>query len=326
MLTLAAVNTVQGVAGTATAVTYTIFGMQLASGVETYQVLAQGQLATSTGVLYTVPASTTAFVKKIVLANVTGSLVSGVALYVNGSAVGNAIILGLNIPANGQANIDDFGLSVYDTNGNCYTTAAVVFDAVAPTVTTPLATSAVGSAVTPAHRDHAHQSPGGVVSIVAASASLNTTETQVVAATIPANFCQAATTFLISLFGICTSSAANLSTFTVRMGTGNSNSDAALTVVTCTAATSGTAVGFFAEFLVTIRAAGSNITAAAGGMVVNSGTTGISSNGVGGVAASGTISGTVNTTVLNYLQVTYKSAASTTTATFQNAVIEVVKM
>lgn len=118
MLTLAATNTISGVAGTATAITYSIFGLTLLSGAETYAVLAQGQLATSAGTLYTVPGSTTAFVKQFILVNATSSAVNGIILYVNGTAAGNQITGTISIPANGTAMIDDDGLAVYDANGS----------------------------------------------------------------------------------------------------------------------------------------------------------------------------------------------------------------
>lgn len=120
MLTLSATNTIAGVAGTTTAITYSIFGMTLLSDVETYSVLSQGQLATSAGAIYTVPGSTTAFVKHIQLVNTTGSPVSGIILYVNGTAAGNQITGSISIPANGMAMIADDGLSVYDANGSKY--------------------------------------------------------------------------------------------------------------------------------------------------------------------------------------------------------------
>lgn len=88
-ITLVAGNTIQGVAGTAAAVTYTIFGTVTSSSGG--QVLAQGQLPNSTAALYTVPAGTKASVNLIILANSTGSIVSGVILYVNGTAATNQI-------------------------------------------------------------------------------------------------------------------------------------------------------------------------------------------------------------------------------------------
>lgn len=120
MLTLAATDTLQGSAGTATAVTYTILGMELAAGVETYKRLAGPlQLPTSAGVLYTVPASTTAFVKTILLANTTASAVA-IVLYINGTAAANQI-LSVPVPANGEAVFNQDGWKVYDSNGNLQT-------------------------------------------------------------------------------------------------------------------------------------------------------------------------------------------------------------
>jgi hypothetical protein len=117
MLTLTATNTIQALAGTASAITYTIFGMEFSSGVETYKVLAQGQLGTSVSALYTVPSSTTTFVKTIILTNTTSSIVGGVTLLVNGTAAGNQIVNSITIVGNGTAILDESGLKVNDGQG-----------------------------------------------------------------------------------------------------------------------------------------------------------------------------------------------------------------
>jgi hypothetical protein len=75
MLNLAATDILAGVAGTATAITYTLTGMELNAGVEAYKVLAQGQLPNSVGTLYTAPSSTQTFIKSLTLANATGIVV-----------------------------------------------------------------------------------------------------------------------------------------------------------------------------------------------------------------------------------------------------------
>ena len=119
MLTLTSANTFGGVAGTATAITYSIFGMTLNAGVEAFAVLAQGQLPTSAAALYNVPSATSAFIKQVHLANTTGSTVSGIALYVNGTSAAYQISGSFSIPANGTAMLDGDGrLSVYDSNGS----------------------------------------------------------------------------------------------------------------------------------------------------------------------------------------------------------------
>jgi hypothetical protein len=66
VLNLATTDSIGIVAGTATAVTYSIFGMEYSSPNEVYKKLAQGQAGTSAAAVYTVPASTTAWIEKYV--------------------------------------------------------------------------------------------------------------------------------------------------------------------------------------------------------------------------------------------------------------------
>lgn len=113
-ITLAAAATVQGSATSATTVTYTITGMQLVGTTETYLKLAQGQLPSAVGVLYTVPASTTAFVKEIHLSNI-GSTAQTVSMFVDGSAAANELT-SFVLPASGFA-VYDGTWSIYDGNG-----------------------------------------------------------------------------------------------------------------------------------------------------------------------------------------------------------------
>jgi hypothetical protein len=120
MIVLEAAKTLSGIAGSATAITYTIEGMELASGVETYKTLAQGQLASSAGTLYTVPSSTSAFIKSIHLVNATGSDVSGIKLFIGGTAAANQITGSLTIPANGWATFGENGWNVFDALGARY--------------------------------------------------------------------------------------------------------------------------------------------------------------------------------------------------------------
>ena len=117
MLTLAAAETLRAVAGAATALTYTVFGMELLAGVESYKTLAQGQLPSSVGTLYTAPASTQVFVKSIHFANATSSDVTGIKLYKNGTAAANQITGSLTVPANGWAVYNDDGWAVFNASG-----------------------------------------------------------------------------------------------------------------------------------------------------------------------------------------------------------------
>lgn len=117
MLTLAPADTIAGIAGTATAITYTFTGMELASGVEAYKVLAQGQLNNTVGTLYTAASGTQVFIKNITLVNATGSDVSGIKLYQNGTVAGKQITGSMTIPANGWATWEEDGWRVYNSTG-----------------------------------------------------------------------------------------------------------------------------------------------------------------------------------------------------------------
>lgn len=120
MITLEAGQTLQGVAGTATAVTYTVDGDELtiATGADVFKVLAQGQLAAATGVLgAAVGAGKAWLIKSIHLANTTASNVTGVKLFIGGTAAANQITGTMTIPANGTAVYAADGWSVYDSSG-----------------------------------------------------------------------------------------------------------------------------------------------------------------------------------------------------------------
>ena len=115
MLALASTETLQGIAGTATTVTYTISGSLVAAGVGSYKTLAQGQLPSTAGVLYTVTTGDSALVSHMLFSNSSGSAVT-LSLYVNGTAAANKIV-GLTLPANGSATFDRDGWKVYDATG-----------------------------------------------------------------------------------------------------------------------------------------------------------------------------------------------------------------
>lgn len=114
-LTLATTQTVGGSAGSASAVSYSIFGDEVGATGDAFKLLAQGQLPTGAAALYTAPASTSTIVKAILLANVTALSVT-VAMFVNGVAASNRIVT-MTIPANGSASFDSEGWSVYDSAG-----------------------------------------------------------------------------------------------------------------------------------------------------------------------------------------------------------------
>ena len=165
-------------------------------------------------------------------------------------------------------------------------------------------------------------------SIVAASGAINTTETIIVGglnnARLYANNCKIGTTFCITLQGTCTSTGANASTWRIRIGTAGTTSDGAVfTAANSVAAASGTAIPFVARLVLTIRTIGAAATVSGYLELINTGVTGLSAVTVQVVQAT---AATFDSTVANWISATYVSAATTTTSTFQQAFIEVLKV
>ena len=163
--------------------------------------------------------------------------------------------------------------------------------------------------------------PGLQASITSATAGINTTETLIQALGIPVGLLQAGTTVRFTMLGTCTASAANSSTWTVRAGTAGTVSDTSVATAAVTSAASGTSVPFRAIIELTVRTAGGSGTVAGSLALTNGGTTGISPNAAEVVPLGGAL--TIDTTTATFLDVTYQSAAATTTTTFQNCIIEV---
>lgn len=121
MLLLAATNTIAGDADAASVVSCTIFGMELNGGTETYKVLYQGQLPSAAATLYTVPASTTAFVKAISVVN-TDTVPRSFQFLVNGTAAVNQITPLVKLVAGGYAVYEEAtGWQAYNANGSLIT-------------------------------------------------------------------------------------------------------------------------------------------------------------------------------------------------------------
>jgi hypothetical protein len=141
------------------------------------------------------------------------------------------------------------------------------------------------------------------------------------------------TTFRITVSGTCTSSSANLSHFKVYIGSGAAGTTAnqALAVdIAPTSPNSGSNIPFSVEAIVTIRATGAGGTASilGSGVLSNNGATGVTAAASGNVVAQTTTAATGTnfaTTGTNNIYLDYVSAATTTTCTFYNAAIEIVK-
>lgn len=288
---LGAGNTLQGLAGTASAVTYTVFGLTTSSGTPNYSVLAQGQLGTSNAILYTVPYAGSTFVTLISLANTTGSAVSGVSLGINGSAatVSNLALSSVTIPANGSLTYHSQGLAIRDANGNL-----------------PTASPLCGALV--------RQLP-----------TIVNAEAQVVACTMPANTMAAGTTFRITAAGrITTLSSPGNDVFKIRLGTTTLTGTIAATV-TAAATASITNQAFYLDMLVTVRTAGAAGTVIGQGVVHGTDvTTGaFTTLNIIGITTTAVA---VDTTVQNVVELTGVSGATDSSIVFQNAVISVVRL
>jgi hypothetical protein len=185
-------------------------------------------------------------------------------------------------------------------------------------------TAAVGSAATVVRSDHVHPltSAASASAIVAASTGINSTETQVVTLALAAGTIAAGTSYRITASGVCTSTVANASHFRARLGTTTLSGNIAVDV-SPTAAASGTAIPFLVNILVTVRTNGASGSLIGGGALDNNGVTGVSA--AAQVVAQTTATVAVDTTVANLIELTFQAAAATTTCTFHNAIITVVK-
>ncbi len=158
---------------------------------------------------------------------------------------------------------------------------------------------------------------------IAASAALNTTDTIIsIGVKIPKNTLVAGSVFDVHIFGTCTSSNADTSTFTGRIGTTNAIADGSLFTKTYTSAGSGSDIPFSLTIRVTVRSIGATGTIYGHAVLVNEGTTGLFTavTEVGVLAVSA-----FDSTVDNYLNISYVTDAVTTTSTFQSVVIERLK-
>lgn len=116
MLILGAADTLQAQAAASTALTVTVCGLEIASGVETFKRLYQGQPANTATTLYTAPASTQTLIKTVIVANPTASDRT-IKFWIAGSADANNIMPAITVVAGGFAVYDEDGWHFYNANG-----------------------------------------------------------------------------------------------------------------------------------------------------------------------------------------------------------------
>ncbi len=284
-------NSIHGLAGTATAITYTVFGSLVTSGNSVYQTLAQGQLGTSDAALYSTPTGSTAFISLIILTNTTGTAAT-VTLGMNGTAstASNQLLAAVTIPGNGYMHLTSADWTIRDSVGNA-----------------------------------AHPAPGYLCgSIVAASAAIVNAQASVVSCALPANAMAAGTTFRVTASGtITTASTPGNDVFKVRIGTTTLTGNVAATI-TAAATASITAQNFWLEMLVTVRTAGASGTVVGQGYVLGTDvTTGAwTTLNIIGLTTSAVA---VDTTAAKLVELTVVTGATDSSVTFQNAAIELVR-
>ncbi len=161
--------------------------------------------------------------------------------------------------------------------------------------------------------------PGLQSTSKAVTAGLNTAETLLhPTLVIPVGLLQVDTVFRCRGSGVNTSTVANLSTFTFRVGTAGTTGDQSVFTATVTSAAAGTAIPFDFDMVVVIDVTGGAGTCKGYFRLNNGGTTGISTVVYNRSQVSGT---TLVTTTATNVELTYKSAATTTTSTFDAAVV-----
>ena len=167
-----------------------------------------------------------------------------------------------------------------------------------------------------------------VTAITATSGAISNTETIIVGGLnncrIYANSLKVGTTIRATIEGTCTTTVANASTWRFRIGTAGTTSDGVvMSAANSVAGTTGTNIPFEAQLFATVRAIGASANVQGYLKLGSTGVTGLSA--VTWQVVEGTFTN-FDSTVANWLSVTYVSAAATTACTFRNAVIEIVKI
>lgn len=186
-------------------------------------------------------------------------------------------------------------------------------------------TVTVGPVTLPSNTTIASGATGGQIhsASVAATAGLNTTETIVAGPLVltPAVTLKVGSRVRFVLHGTCTSSNADVSTFTIRAGILGTTSDASVATFTVTSSGSGTAQAFTVRGEFTVQTLGAAGTAFGSGEIGLVGTTGL---GTLAFTVKPFTSTTLATTTATNLEVSYVAAAVTTTCTFQDCYLEVI--
>jgi hypothetical protein len=176
-----------------------------------------------------------------------------------------------------------------------------------------------------------HAIKGTMDTIVASSGALNTTLTKLIGGTalavIPKSSLRAKDVFRVKLWGTNTSTVANVTTLTIRIGTNGTTADGAvMTVALPASAAAGTTIPFEIELLMVIRTIGAAATVHGTARMHNQNVTSNATASVGiSIFQSQVVIptfATFSSLVDNYINVSHVTAATTTTNTFQGGTLE----
>lgn len=118
MLCLEAAQTLRAICATNNGNSFvSLFGFELSGGVETYKTLAQAAIGTTVSTIYTVPSSTVALIKSITIGNTSSTAITGVQLFIGGTAQANALTGLFNIPGAGSVVYEDGEWTITDSFG-----------------------------------------------------------------------------------------------------------------------------------------------------------------------------------------------------------------
>lgn len=163
----------------------------------------------------------------------------------------------------------------------------------------------------------------GPAVLSAATGNITTTQTQVVAYTIAANTLAVGDIFMVEAFGVCTSSAANVVTIRIRVGSTTLTGNIATANVP-TATTTASGDPFWIRGYVTVRSIGSSGTVH-GGQTLNGSSTqpfaASTRTASGDPAGSSTSTVAIDTTATKLIELTAVTAAGTTSVNFLQASI-----
>lgn len=158
---------------------------------------------------------------------------------------------------------------------------------------------------------------------VANLAAITTTQVYVSSPlAIAANALKVGSVFRITAHGTCTSSVANTSTFTVRLGAAN-NGGTSLLATNLTAAVTGTDIPFVFEAIIVVRTLGASGTATCFTKLQNTGVTGISTTTLV-VNGDGT-DVTIDTTGALNVGLSFTGGGASTPVTFRTILVESIR-